>query len=156
MSARGARSDEVNALFALDAGSSLPVWVQLKSRIAYLIASGYYQPGDQLPTVRGLAADLEVHYNTVSKVYQSLEEDGLIESKPRQGAYVLDVRQRGAASGGQTAEGVAADYIRRCLDLGMSLEEVDAKFCEFAAKERKRLARNRGELPANVVDFPGC
>lgn len=154
MSAKTARTDEVNALFALDANSSLPVWVQLKSRIAYLIASGYYLPGDQLPTVRGLAAELEVHYNTVSKVYQSLEEDGFIESKPRQGAYVLDPGRRQAASDAMTGETVAAEYIKRCLDLGMSLEEVDAAFREGAAKERRRQAKERGELPANVVDFP--
>ncbi|MFR5090795.1 MAG: GntR family transcriptional regulator [Adlercreutzia equolifaciens] len=58
----------------LDAASSIPVWLQLKNRFIYLITSGFYLPGDQLPTVRGLAAEVEVNYNTVSKVYQSLEE----------------------------------------------------------------------------------
>lgn len=51
-------------------------------------------PGDQLPTVRGLAAEVEVNYNTVSKVYQSLEEDGYIVSKRRLGAFVADVSDK--------------------------------------------------------------
>ena len=78
-----------SALFELDEKSSIPIWLQLKNRFIYLITSGYYKPGDQLPTVRGLAADVEVNYNTVSKVYMSLEQDGYIQSKRRQGAFVL-------------------------------------------------------------------
>ena len=57
-------------LFQLDDASSIPVWLQLKNRFIYLITSGFYLPGDQLPTVRGLAAEVEVNYNPVSKVYQ--------------------------------------------------------------------------------------
>lgn len=147
--------DDLNELFKPSAVSSLPVWVQLKSRIAHLITSGYYMPGDHLPTVRGLAAELEVHYNTVSKVYQSLEEEGYIESKPRQGAYVLDVSNRRETPDVLTAEIVAAEYINRCLGLGMSLDDVREKLHACLAKERRRLAKENGELPANIVDFPG-
>lgn len=149
------RQDDVKDLFGLHPDSSLPMWVQLKSRIAHLITSGYYMPGDHLPTVRGLAAELEVHYNTVSKVYQSLEEDGYIESKPRQGAYVLDASARRETSDMLAAEIVSADYINRCLDLGMSLEDVDAEFRACVAKERWRVAKECGNVPANVIDFPG-
>ena len=85
-------------LFELDAASSIPVWLQLKNRFIYLITSGFYLPGDQLPTVRGLAAEVEVNYNTVSKVYQSLEEDGYIVSKRRLGAFVADVSDKPGVS----------------------------------------------------------
>ena len=40
------------ASFELDYNSGLPVWIQVKNRIAYLIGSGEYKAGDQLPTVR--------------------------------------------------------------------------------------------------------
>ena len=46
--------------FALDHTSGLPVWIQIKNRIAYLIGSGAYGPGDRLPTVRTLAVDLDI------------------------------------------------------------------------------------------------
>ena len=98
-------------LFELDAASSIPVWLQLKNRFIYLITSGFYLPGDQLPTVRGLAAEVEVNYNTVSKVYQSLEEDGYIQSKRRQGAFVLDVS-------GKPAWGVRGRCVRQARRLG--------------------------------------
>ena len=53
------------ASFELDYNSGLPVWIQVKNRIAYLIGSGEYKAGDQLPTVRSLAVDLDISYNTV-------------------------------------------------------------------------------------------
>ncbi len=96
-------------MFALDDASSIPVWLQLKNRFIYLITSGFYLPGDQLPTVRGLAAEVEVNYNTVSKVYQSLEEDGYIVSKRRQGAFVADASNKPGVSAEVTAEIVTAD-----------------------------------------------
>ena len=41
--------------FAIDHSSGLPVWIQIKNRIAYLIGSGAFVPGDRLPTVRALS-----------------------------------------------------------------------------------------------------
>ena len=112
-------------LFQLDDASSIPVWLQLKNRFIYLITSGFYLPGDQLPTVRGLAAEVEVNYNTVSKVYQSLEEDGYIVSKRRLGAFVAEI--------------VTAEYLKRCQELGMSLEDIDAQFtAALVAAKAKR------------------
>ena len=57
------------ASFELDYNSGLPVWIQVKNRIAYLIGSGEYKAGDQLPTVRSLAVDLDISYNTVNRAY---------------------------------------------------------------------------------------
>lgn len=51
------------ALFEIDESSGLPVWVQLRNRFVYLIKTGHYQPGDQLPSVRTLAAEAAINYN---------------------------------------------------------------------------------------------
>ena len=126
-------------LFQLDDASSIPVWLQLKNRFIYLITSGFYLPGDQLPTVRGLAAEVEVNYNTVSKVYMSLEQDGYIQSNRRQGAFVLDVSDKPGVSAEVTAEIVTAEYLQRCQELGMSLEDIDAQFtAALVAAKAKR------------------
>ena len=53
--------------FEVDHSSGLPVWIQIKNRIAYLIGSGAYAPGNQLPTVRALAVSLDISYNTVNR-----------------------------------------------------------------------------------------
>ena len=51
--------------FAIDHSSGLPVWIQVKNRLAYLIGTGAFAAGDRLPTVRSLAIDLDISYNTV-------------------------------------------------------------------------------------------
>ena len=114
--------------FEVDSTTDVPLWVQLRQRLIYLINSGYFKPGDQLPTVRGLAADVEVNYNTVSKVYMSLEQDGYIQSKRRQGAFVLDVSDKPGISISSTAEIVTSEYLKRCFELGMSLEDIEQQF----------------------------
>lgn len=134
------KSDACDAsLFEFDENSSIPLWLQLKNRFIYLITSGYYKPDDKLPTVRGLAADIEVNYNTISKVYKSLEADGYIESKRRQGAFVCDVSNKPGVSISATAEIVTTEYVRRCRELGMTLEDIEAQFAAGIARERKKL-----------------
>ncbi len=134
------KSDACDAsLFELDENSSIPLWLQLKNRFIYLITSGYYKPDDKLPTVRGLAADIEVNYNTISKVYKSLEADGYIESKRRQGAFVCDVSDKPGVSISATAEIVTMEYVRRCRELGMTLEDIEAQFAVGIVRERKKL-----------------
>ena len=150
-------------LFELDESSSIPIWLQLKNRFIYLITSGFYMPGDQLPTVRGLAAQVEVNYNTVSKVYQSLEEDGYIISKRRQGAFVADVSDKPGVSASVVAEAVTAEYLQRCQELGLSLEDIDAQFTTAlvaakAKREREQGAPHETEAAAvrgRIVHFPG-
>lgn len=153
-------------LFELDESSSIPIWLQLKNRFIYLITSGFYMPGDKLPTVRGLAADLEINYNTVSKVYQSLEEDGYVESVLRQGAFVRDVSDKPGISLDATAEMVTAEYFKRCAELGMTLEDIEKRFNESlaAAKLDRDGRRGAGDgitqeqqgAGARILEFSGA
>lgn len=144
-------------LFQLDPESSCSIWLQLKRRFIHLIASGHYMPNDRLPAVRGLAAEIGVNYNTVSKVYRSLEEDGYIESKPRQGAYVLGVSERSDVDEGVGAEIVTVEYINRCLGMGMSLEDVERQFRAGIAKKRAKLTKGRrgADGSSSIIEFPG-
>ena len=126
------------ALFEIDESSGLPVWVQLRNRFVYLIKTGHYQPGDQLPSVRTLAAEAAINYNTVSKVYMSLEQDGYIQSKRRQGAFVLDVSDKPGVSISSTAEIVTSEYLKRCFELGMSLEDIEEQFAQSMSDEKSK------------------
>ena len=107
------------ALFEINEKSSIPIWLQLKNRFIYLITSGYYKPGDQLPTVRGLAADVEVNYNTVSKVYQDIERDGYIVSKRGRGTFVHDKYRNASETADNAAESLADAFIQQCRELGV-------------------------------------
>ena len=124
-------ADDV-ALFESNEKSSIPIWLQLKNRVNYLITSGYYKPGDQLPTVRGLAADVEVNYNTVSKVYINLEHDGYVESVRGRGVFVRDIGKLAADDVQSIADTEIEESIKRCLALGMTLDEIMLRMIDVA------------------------
>ena len=75
-------------VFTVDETSDLPIWVQLRNRIAYLIKTGFFQPGEQLPSVRSMAAEAKINYNTVTKAYRDLELSSLIVSIRGRGMFV--------------------------------------------------------------------
>ena len=107
--------------FEVDEGSDLPLWIQLKDRFAYLIASGYYKPDDQLPSVRRFAAETRISYNTVSKAYTALEREGYIVTRHGSGAYVRGI-EPGAVTG--EIDFITEDYVRTCLEKGMGYEDI--------------------------------
>lgn len=75
-------------VFVIDESSDLPLWVQLRNRLAYLIRTGYFSAGEQLPSLRSLSAEGKINYNTVTKAYRDLETSGLIVSVRGRGMYV--------------------------------------------------------------------
>lgn len=117
------------ALFEIDESSGLPVWVQLRNRFVYLIKTGYYQPGDQLPSVRTLAAEAAINYNTVSKVYVNLESDGYVESVRGRGVFVRDIGGK-ADDVRSIADTEIEGCIRSCLALGMTIDEVTLRMMD--------------------------
>lgn len=110
--------------FIVDESSDVPLWVQLRQRIMHLISTGYFKSGDKLPTVRGLAQDISINYNTVNKAYLSLVSDGILESTRGRGVFVRDVAAEDGAEHAQEVEGILNDCISACRDLGLSLEDI--------------------------------
>src|SRR5438093_12408958 len=75
-------------IVSVDARDATPIYAQLERGLRAAIATGRLRPGDQLPTVRQLAVDLEVNANTVARVYGELERAGVIETKRGVGSFV--------------------------------------------------------------------
>jgi GntR family transcriptional regulator len=74
--------------FRIDAGSGLPTYLQLVQQVEHALRLGYLQPGDQLPKVRDVVAQLTINPNTVLKAYKELEMKGLAAGRPGQGTFV--------------------------------------------------------------------
>jgi GntR family transcriptional regulator len=110
-------------LFEIDHNSDLPLWVQLRQRIVHLISSGHYRPGDQLPTVRGLAADLAINYNTVNKAYLSLTHDGYIMSVRGRGVFV-SAHDELTSERVLEAEALLQDLLESLRALGLTTWEI--------------------------------
>jgi len=69
-------------LFVLDPHSGVPVYRQLIDQIRYQIAGGLLRPGDELPSIRTLSEPLGVNPMTISKAYNILVREGLLERRP--------------------------------------------------------------------------
>jgi len=78
-------------LVELDFRRHVPIYVQIVERLKHLIATEILKPGDQLPTVRQLADDLRVNFNTVARAYRILDQAGLVSTQQGRGTYVLEV-----------------------------------------------------------------
>jgi len=69
-------------LIVVDPSSGVPVFRQVMDQVRFHIASGLLRPGDELPPTRSLSAELGVNPMTVSKAYNLLERDGILERRP--------------------------------------------------------------------------
>jgi GntR family transcriptional regulator len=75
-------------LVFVDPRDRTPIYAQLDRGLRAAIATGRLKPGDQLPTVRQLAVDLQVNANTVARVYAELERGGVLETRRGVGSFV--------------------------------------------------------------------
>jgi GntR family transcriptional regulator len=106
-------SDDLRIVVDLEVAE--PPFEQVRPQLAGLIATGRLLPGDRLPTVRALAADLGLAANTVARAFKELEAAGLVETRRRAGTVV--------ASGEHTADvavmALAAKFAEAARDAGL-------------------------------------
>ena len=81
--------------------SDAPICQQAVDQVKLLCVSGRLRPGEKLPSVRQLAADLHVNPTTVTRIYDQLAHEGVITLRQGQGTFVADgppplAPQRGA------------------------------------------------------------
>ncbi|MBC5585587.1 GntR family transcriptional regulator [Eggerthella guodeyinii] len=125
--------------------SRVPLWMQLRNRLVYLINSGHYQPGDQLPTIHEMAIDLSINYNTVSKVYTSLANDGYITSKRGVGAFVNGFDAGESREQADAIEQALDECIAALTDIGLSNRDIEA-----AMRTRvRKLEQEAGTYPSH-------
>ena len=123
----------------IDIQSSVPVYAQIMDRVRALIRDGRLEPGARLPSVRQLAADLEINPNTVAKAYGLLEREGLLRTARRRGTVV-------AKSARDAARRTADDRLKETVD--RTLEETAAIGVDLPelleALRRRGSARRKG------------
>ncbi len=69
---------------------SAPIYRQLRERVVAMILDGALHEGDPLPSVRQVAADFQINPLTVSKAYQELVDEQLVEKRRGLGMYVVE------------------------------------------------------------------
>ena len=88
--------------------------------MAYLIRTGQLKGGEQLPSIRSLAADAKINYNTVTKAYRDLELEKLIVSVRGRGMYVQKNLATDDESSTTAIDAVLEDCVQQYRSLGMT------------------------------------
>jgi GntR family transcriptional regulator len=71
-----------------------PIYRQLKEKVIAMMLEGKLRPGDALPSVRQVAADYQLNPITVSRAYQELADEALVEKRRGLGMYVTEEASR--------------------------------------------------------------
>lgn len=108
----------------LDNQSAVPVYEQVKQAIKWSILSGYLEEGDQLPSLRELAAMLRINPNTIVKIYFQLEVEGFISSRAGSGFFVCKDRDVADIQGRKLFEQLSQEYLAKIIALGFSEQDI--------------------------------
>jgi GntR family transcriptional regulator len=110
--------------FQLDFRSDVPIYEQIAEVLRKKIAEGQLSPGDQLPTVRQLALDLRVNFNTVSRAYRVLDEARLISTQRGRGTYIWEepTEETMRLIKKKSLEELARTFLKEAARLGFSVE----------------------------------
>ena len=125
--------------FALDLHTGVPVYRQLIDQVRAGVASGTLTSGDQLPTVRQLAVDLEINPNTVMRAYRELDLGGMLETHQGTGTFISDKKvERKSAERDRQLGQMAGEFAARAGAAGFTLEELIDRMREMLPHSAQR------------------
>ena len=113
-------------ILQIDFRSGLPIYTQIVNQIQAQVTGGILKSGDQLPTVRALAEELRVNFNTVARAYRILDEARLISTQQGRGTYITEIPPPNVSEKlrRETLEALTQRYISEAMRLGFSKSEI--------------------------------
>jgi GntR family transcriptional regulator len=123
----------------IDRNSRVPIYDQIKEQIKGSIQAGQIKTGDQLPTIRELAVELSVNFNTVALAYRDLANEGVIITERGKGTFIANT------PGAEEMKALRVEKLRNLIEalvketdrLGYTRDEVGRAFVElFRKKDR--------------------
>ena len=114
--------------FRIETRSGIPPYLQIVQQVKHALRLGMIGPGDQLPTVKQVVAEVAINPNTVLKAYRDLEREGLVEGRPGLGTFVLK-RPEGPPPHLHAALRRSLErWLRSAFDAGLDHESVASLF----------------------------
>lgn len=114
----------------IDPTSGRPVYQQLVWQVKRAVACDDLRPGERLPSVRDLAAELLINPNTIAKAYREMEREGLIYTRPGKGVFVR--ADRGVELTEQARKRILTDLIEQVIvesrHLGLPADQLRTLF----------------------------
>ncbi|CAM4421096.1 MULTISPECIES: GntR family transcriptional regulator [Paenibacillus] len=115
-----------------------PIYLQIMNYLKGEIITGKLKPGDKIPSVRELAAELQINPNTVQRTFQELEREEIVETRRGMGRYVTGREETIMKIKREMAQDILERFVRGMQELGFQSEEiVKAVADNIAAKESR-------------------
>ena len=113
-------------ILQIDFRSGLPIYTQIVNQVQAQVVAGVLRPGDQLPTVRALAEELRVNFNTVARAYRLLDEARIISTQQGRGTYITEIPPPKVAEQlrKESLEALTHRFIREAMHLDFSKGEI--------------------------------
>lgn len=113
--------------FQINFRSGIPIYTQVADQVRQKLAAGELKPGDQLPTVRQLATDLRVNFNTIARAYRILDEAGLISTQQGRGTYIWEPPDSNSLHRlrQESLDNLARHFLAAAARLGAGPDEVE-------------------------------
>jgi len=119
---------EADIHIKIDFRANLSITEQIYEQIHEQIIRGDLSPGEQLPTVRELAGELKVNFNTVARVYRLLDKAGLISTQHGRGTYILPAIDPSYKERIEKLDGEIRVFLEKARKIGATETEVLAVF----------------------------
>ncbi len=110
-------------MILIDYKDRKPIYEQVIDKFQQMILCGALQPGENMPSVRGLAMELSINPNTIQRAYQELERKGYIVSIKGKGSFVSD-SQDAALSRRMELREELKGCVEKAFSVGMKEQEL--------------------------------
>ena len=113
-------------MLQIDFRSGLPIYTQIVNQVQSQLVGGVLKPGDQLPTVRALAEELRVNFNTVARAYRLLDEARIISTQQGRGTYITEIPPPKVTERlrRESLQALTERYIHEAMRLEFSKDEI--------------------------------
>jgi GntR family transcriptional regulator len=137
----------------IDFRSGIPIYLQVVERIKERLAAGQLKPGDQLPTVRALATDLRVNFNTIARAYRIMDESGIISTQQGRGTYILEMPSPEVIGSirAKALEDLTRRYIEDAERLGVAPDELKQILDEQITRQKEMEGLLRSQVEKEIT-----
>lgn len=133
----------MHSVITISQADARPMYLQIMEQIRRRVALGDWQPGQEIPSIRALAAEARVSVITVKRAYLELEHEGVIVTQQGKGTFVANDAHLGRNLQEQELEGHLAKAADAGRELGLTTDDLAARLREVARK--RGLAETEGQ-----------
>jgi GntR family transcriptional regulator len=118
----------------IDPKSSIPIFRQIADQLRQSIFDGVFKAGEILPSLRQFAVDIKVNPNTIQRAYETLEREGIVETRRGVGVFVANSSIAKLNASQKKLKSALDGVIAQAVKDGLTPDKIRHTF-EFAMRE---------------------